>query len=105
MPIFENSVNQQQVLHYALVIGYCATLQKILDTITVETELSKQHKEEVHYADAKEHQSTCVKNAMLDCIQAVLKHAIFLKYRKYKRLYNSFCIKFAFVVVCINKII
>ena len=105
MHIFENVVNQQPILHYALAMGCCATLQKILDTITVETGLSKRHKEDVHYTDAKKHQSTCVKNVMLDCIQAILKHAIFLKYKQCKRLYNSFCIIFPFIVVCINKII
>ena len=61
MHIFENFVNQQPILHYTLVIGCCTNLQKIFDTITADTGLAKGHKEDVHYMDAKEHQSTFVK--------------------------------------------
>ena len=103
MHVFENFVNQQPLLHYTLVIGCCTTLQKIFDTTTANTGLSKGYKKDVHYMDAKEHQSTFVKNVALDYIQTVLKHAIFLKYSECMRLYNSFCISFTFVVVCINK--
>ena len=104
MHICANFVNQQPILHYTLIIGCCTTLQKIFDTITVGTGLSKEHKDDVHYMDAKEHQGTFLKNVTLDCIQTVLKHTIFLKYSEYKRLYNSFCINFAFEVVCINNL-
>ena len=103
MHIFGNSVNQQPILLYTLVIGCCTTLPKTFDTITAETGLSKGHKDDVHYMDAKEHQSTFVKNITLDCIQTVLKHTIFPKYSDCKRLYNNFCINFAFAVVCNNK--
>ena len=102
MHIFENFVNQQQIQHYTLVIGCCTTLQKIFDTITVDTGLSKGHKEDVHYGCKGTSKYFC-KNVTLDCIQTVLKHTIYLRYSEYKRLYNSFCINFAFVVVCINK--
>ena len=65
--------------------------------------MSKGHKEDVHYTDAKEHHSTFVKNVTLDSIETLLKHTIFLKYSEYKDSYNSFCIEFVFIVVCINK--
>ena len=103
MHIFENFVNQQPILHYTLVICCFKTLQKIFDTITADTGLSKRHKEDVHYMDAKEHQNTFVKNVTLDYVQTILKHTIFLKYSEYKCLFNSFFIKFAFAVACINK--
>ena len=90
MHIFKNFVNQQPILHYTLVIGCCTTLQKIFDKITADTGLSKGYKEDVHYMDVKEYQSTFVKNVMLDCIQTVLKDTIFLKYSEYKRLYTVF---------------
>ena len=48
-----------------------------VDTITADTGLSKRHKEDVHYMDAKEHQSISMKNVTLDCIQTVLKITIF----------------------------
>ena len=73
------------------------------DTITADTGLPKGQEEDVHYMDAKEHQGTFVKNVTFDCIQTVLEHTIFLQSSEYKLLYNSFCIKFAFVVVTINK--
>ena len=100
---FGNFINKQLSLHYTLVIDCCTMWQKIFDTITVDTGLSKGHKEDLHYMDAKEHESTFAKNVTLDCIQTVLKHTKFLKYNEYKRLYNGFCINFVFVVVCINK--
>ena len=103
MHIFENFINRHPILHYTLVTGCCTTLQKIFDTITANTGLSKGHKENVHGMDIKEHQSTFVKNVTLDCIQTVLKHTLFLKNSQYERLYKSFCINFTFVVVCINK--
>ena len=78
-------------------------LKKIFGTITAGTGLSKGYNKDVHYMDAKEHQSTFVKNVTLDCIKTVLKDTIILKYSQYKRLYNSFWINFAFLVVCINK--
>ena len=102
MYIFEHFVNQQPILHYTLVIGCCTILQKIFDAITADTGLSKGHKEDMHYMDTKEHQSTFVKNVTSYCPQTVLKHTIFLKYSEYKRLCNSLCITFAFVVVCVN---
>ena len=62
MHILENFVNQQLILHYTLVIGCCTTLHKIFDTISADTGLSMGRKEDVHYVDAKEHQSPFVKN-------------------------------------------
>ena len=61
------------MLHYTLVIGCCTTLQKIFETITADTGLSKGHREDVHYMNEKEHQSTFVKNVTLDCMQTVFK--------------------------------
>ena len=46
--------------------------------------------------------SFCEKCA-IDCIQAVFNYTIFLECSEYKRLDNSFCIKSAFVFVCVNK--
>ena len=92
MHIFENFVNQQPILRYTLVIGCCTTPQKIFDTITADSGLSKGHKKYVHSMDTKEHQSTAVKNITSECIQTVLKHTIFLKYSEYKRLYVVVCI-------------
>ena len=104
MHIFENFVNQQPIPHYTLVIGCCTTLKKIFNIITAVPGLSKGHKEDVCYMHTKEHQSILVQNVTLDCIQTVLKQTIFLKYSEYKRLYNSLCINFVFVVVCINEL-
>ena len=105
MHIFENFVNQPPILHYTLVIDFCTNLQRILNKIVVDTGLSKWHIEDVHYINAKEHQSSLVKNVTMDCIQTILKHTIFLKYSEYKCLYNSFCINVVFVVVCINNFV
>ena len=103
MYTFENFVNQLAILHYTLVIGYRTIMPKIVDAITGDNGLSKGHKENVHYMDAKEHRSTFLKNVTLNCIQTVLKDTIFLKYSEYKRLYNIFWINCAFLVDCINK--
>ena len=85
MHLFENFVNHQPILHYTLVIGCCTNLQKFFEPITVDTGLSKEFKENVHYLDTKEHQSTFVKKLTLYSNQTVLKHTIFHKYREYKR--------------------
>ena len=71
---FENLLNQRPVLHYTMVIGCSTTLQKIFDTIIVDTGLSKEHKENVHYMNTKEHQKKFVKNVMLDCIKNCFKN-------------------------------
>ena len=65
-------------LHYTIVIGCCTILKKISDTIKADNGLSKGHKEDVNYMDAKVHQSIFVKNLTLECIQIVLKHNIVL---------------------------
>ena len=86
MHIFENFVYQQPLLHYSLEIDCCTTLHKMFDTITADTGLPKGQEEDVHYMDAKEHQSTFVKNVTFDCIQTVLEHTIFLQSSEYKLL-------------------
>ena len=73
MHIFEIFVYQQlpillqQLLHYTLVQSCSLNLQKVLNTITVDTG-SKGDKEDVHYIDTKEHQITFMKNLVLGCI-------------------------------------
>ena len=58
-----------------MVIRCCTTLQKIFDTITADTGLSKGHKEDVHYMDEKEHAKDfcekCNVGLLSDCFKKI----------------------------------